>query len=269
MMQSMGDKDEIEIKELPPWWSNPVYMEPSYDEPVDDGSRSLQLDQIEAEKQTETIADRLVAEIYDHSGATHLGRSEFTYDGWQCDCKVTAKSGIPSRHVMQYFPEYVWVDGPHYRVMILPGKGEIKNAKGGEALPDDQNVPVGDPIECPTWRWQRRTWNRPPRNWAHGKHGIKEVATPIVVAHLLAGPTATAEAITREDLPARHTAGSLLVHATSSLRATGRLVDDGPIVESIRLTGVNWRAYWLNGKFSHAYIDGRQVNLNELRRLFK
>jgi len=40
-------------------------------------------------------------------------------------------------------------------------------------------------------------------------------------------------------------------------------------VESIRLTGVNWRAYWLNGKFSHAYIDGRQVNLNELRRLFK
>lgn len=142
----------VELAELPDL--NPVYFEPSYDDMVDDGSASVHTTEGETENDSEIDLD-FDAEFRPSREAVtrgipageHLEQREREYAGWECDCRSTAKTGIPPRHYRQYFPELVWAEGPHWRVMIAPGKGEIKQAKG------DQGISSGKTpwVECSSW----------------------------------------------------------------------------------------------------------------------
>jgi hypothetical protein len=275
----------IEVAELPGEAS--VYVEPAFDEAVDDGSAyvaaepGVELDDLDFEGDFGATADALDQARSGPSGADHLAQDVWAYEGWECDCKATAKTGIPPRHFRQYLggarhPKR----GTDYAIMILPGKGEIKQGKGeGNVVEvDDDGAPVErpDPVECPSWRPAVREWVRPERDWSKGKHGIKPLAPePVELpppAHP-AGPLGEPEPATVADLPPRCTAKSLMLHAEMAHRVTGRMVDDGPIVTRFRLSGTveghRWVAYWTEGKFASARFGGRGVNLAELRSLLK
>lgn len=278
----------IEFAELP--GEPEVYAEPAYDEPTDNGSAHVppvdpgigELDFNAFTSLTEVLRAEAVPTMHGISATEHLARKTFEYQGWECDCKATAKTGIPPRHYMQYDPDAP--DWPselplrdRYRIMIAPGRGEIKQAKGEtQAIAEDPDAEPVVPTECPTWRHAAREWSRPVRDWTKGKHGIRTSKPAPVAApspQHPAGPTSEPRPFGAADLPPRCTAKGLVPYAASAHRVTGRQVDDGPEVERHRLAGQldgrSWVAYWTNGKFVEARIDGRHVNLTELRAFLK
>jgi hypothetical protein len=271
----------FEVAELP---GDAVYAEPAYDVEVDDGSPSLRTDpgaDLDFDAGFEGALspyDRPSVEPVGVSAYGHLLRDVFAYPGWECDCKATAKTGIPPRHYVQYRPELVWALGPHKRVMIAPGRGEIRQAKGGEQAVETEAFEDVAPVECPTARWVMREWVRPARDWSKGKHGIKapvEVVTaePVPVEHP-AGPTTPIESATMADFPPRCTAKSLAGYAETMHKVSGRMTDDGPLVNRLRLAGTTpdgarWVAEWTDGKFASARFNGSLVNLAMLRKAVK
>lgn len=278
----------IEVADLP--GEAPVYFEPAFDEAVDDGAPAVVAEPgVERDDPfgldfdagfvgAAAYADRAAPDHIGISAAGHLEQEVFAYLGWECDCKATAKTGIPPRHYQQYVPELagqpdVWP----YKIMVLPGKGEIKQGKGEGNVVEDDEAERPDPTECPSWRRVVREWNRPERDWSRGKHGIKPppapAPEPVPVTHP-AGPLAPPEPATVADLPPRCTAKGLLPFATTVHKVTGRRVDDGPVVTRIRLYGRTpsggvWVAFWTDGKFDDARVDGVLFNLAELRLYLK
>lgn len=277
----------VELAELP---GVEVYQEPAFDAPTDDGAPALPVDPA-ADSDHEldfeaawSFADLPEPERPDtgHSAAEHLLIDEFDYVGWTCDCKATAKTGIPPRHYLQYRPEYVWAQGPHYLIMI--GSKEIKQAKGGEQVADEDDEDAGraDPIECPTWRRAVRTWTRRRRDWSKVlKHAPaapapapEPVAPPVHPKGPLAPPEALEPATAGRLMPARSTAKGLCVYAATVHTVSGRMLDDGEVVTRWRLAGTlpsggRWVAEWTEGRFAMARVNGSLVNLTELRKMLK
>lgn len=291
----------IEVADLP---RDEIYAEPAFDVPVDDGAPSLALDpgadlDLDFEGDFGATADAIEQARSGPSGADHLAQDVFAYAGWECDCKATAKSGIPPRHIRQYLAPVVTVEAGRerrvevrskhdtdYKIMVLPGKGEIKQGKGeGNVVEvDDEGHPIEQPeaVECPTWRPAVREWVRPARDWSKGKHGIKpppEPEAPKPEPTHPAGPIGEPEPLALSDLPPRCTAKSLLRHAASAHKVSGRRVDDGPVVTRFRLAGAvpaadgeqprRWVAFWTEGKFDEGRIDGRPAGLPDVRALLK
>jgi hypothetical protein len=280
----------VEVADLP--GEAPVYIEPAFDEAVDDGSPVVVADPgADADDLFDldfdagfvgapAHADRAAPEHVGISAAAHLQQDVFAYMGWECDCKATAKTGIPPRHYQQYDPALreAGTEWP-YRIMVAPGRGEIKQGKGeGNVVEDDaegaEKLPA---VECPTWRRTVREWVRPERDWSKGKHGIKPPPAPepepVPVTHP-AGPLGEPVPITVADLPPRCTAKALMLRADTAHQVSGRRVDDGPVVTRIRLhgrteSGAVWVAYWTEGKFDGARVNGVLFNLAELRAYLK
>ena len=270
----------FEVAELP---GSSVYFEPPFDAPTD-GAPSLpaepgaELD-LNFEADFGATAVALEAVAAGPSGAEHLAISEFDYAGWECGCKATAKTGIPPRHYRQLLPgDETSRHGTDFVIMVLPGKGEIKQGKGEGNVVADEDTERPDPVECPTWRPAVRTWKRAGRDWTKGKHGIKAEATPEPVeaapaAHP-AGPTSAVEPAGVADFPPRCTAKSLAGYAETMLKVSGRMADDGPVVSRLRLSGTTpdgarWVAEWTDGKFASARFNGCPLGLADLRKAVK
>jgi hypothetical protein len=271
----------FEVAELP---GGEVYFEPPFDEPVDDGARALaaepgaDLDDLDFDAEFGATAVALEAAAAGPSGAEHLAVDEFDYAGWECDCKATAKTGIPPRHYRQrLLDDEVSRHGTDFMIMVLPGKGEIKQAKGETQAEAADDEPV-EPIECPTWRPAVRTWKRQGRDWTKGKHGIKAPAEAVApgaapVEHP-AGPTTPIEPAGAADFPPRCTAKSFAGYAETMHKVSGRMTDDGPLVSRLRLAGTTpdgarWVAEWTDGKFASARLNGTPVGLTDLRKAVK
>lgn len=322
------------VEELPTFGSA-EYLEPSFDDPTDDEAPSV-ADAVPAGEELDfdagflgatSVYDRPAPAVIGISAAGHVEAEAFHYDGWECDCKATAKSGIPPRHFQQY-ADGVW------RIMISPGRGEVKQGKGdtgiarkgtpwvecstwvpSEAtyrgwvcscaskadhrwdrqhasrhgtpgavtLPDYaklrlQELEGGAPLpatECPTWRPARRTWSRPGRDWRKLAPSLPAPVAPVVQPDHPAGPVGERSFLALSDLPPRCTVKGVLAsgRVTSQLKARGRIVDDGPIVEQFRLAGelngIRWVAYWTNGSFSSARVGSTPVNLSTLRQFLR
>lgn len=273
----------FEVAELP---GNETYFEPPFDEPVDDGARALAAEpgadladlDFDAEFGATTVA--LEAAAAGPSGAEHLAINEFDYAGWECDCKATAKTGIPPRHYRQCLPSGgTSRHGTDFMIMVLPGRGEIKQGKGEGSVVEDDGAERPEPIECPTWRPAVRTWKRQGRDWTKGKHGIKAPAEVVEVAEAApvehpAGPTTSIEPAGVADFPPRCTAKSLAGYAETMHKVSGRMTDDGPLVNRLRLAGTTpdgarWVAEWTDGRFESARLSGHSVNLAMLRKAVK
>lgn len=268
---------DFEVAEPP----GPVtYIEPPFDHETD-GVPSLvvepgaDLDDLDFDAEFGATAVALELAATGPSGAEHLATNEFDYAGWKCDCKATSKTGIPPRHYRQALSRgEVSRHGTDFTIMILPGKGEIKQAKGETQTIDDEDR--AEPVECPTWRPAVRIWKRPGRDWTKGKHGLKTPTDAIIPAPIehLAGPTTPIEPAGVADFLPRCTAKSLVGYAEAMYKVSGRMIDDGPLVSRLRLTGVTpdglrWIAEWTDGKFASARFNGNEINLAMLRKAVK
>lgn len=276
----------FEIAEPP---GGAAYFEPAFDVPVDDGAPSLPAEpgadlDLDFDGEFGATAVALDVAAAGPSGAEHLAIDEFDYVGWECGCKATAKTGIPPRHYRQLLPEgETSRHGTDFLIMVLPGKGEIKQAKGEGNVVADEDDERPDPVECATWRPAVRTWKRAGRDWTKGKHGIKAEAPEPVKAEAApaqhpAGPTSDIEPAGVADFPPRCTAKSLAGYAETMLKVSGRMVDDGPVVSRLRLAGTvalpdgsaaRWVAEWTDGKFASARFNGCPLGLADLRKAVK
>lgn len=257
----------FEVTELP--GSSSVYFELPFDAPAEPGAE-LDLD-FEAEFGATAVALEAVAA--GPSGAEHLAIDEFDYAGWECDCKATAKTGIPPRHYRQLLPgDETSRHGTDFVIMVLPGKGEIKQGKGEGNVVTENDDERPDPVECPTWRPAVRTWKRAGRDWTKGKRAPALVeAAP---AQHPAGPTTAVEPASVADFPPRCTAKSLAGYAETMHKVSGRMADDGPVVSRLRLAGTTpdggrWVAEWTDGKFASARFNGCPLGLADLRKAVK
>lgn len=275
----------FEVAELP---GSSVYFEPPFDVETDgapsvpaEPGAELDLD-LDFDGEFGATAVALEAAAAGPSGAEHLAIDEFDYAGWECDCKATAKTGIPPRHYRQLLPgDETSRHGTDFVIMVLPGKGEIKQGKGeGNVVAEDDDERP-DPVECPTWRPAVRTWKRAGRDWTKGKHGLKPEAladapAPVEAAPAQhpAGPTTAVEPAGVADFPPRCTAKSLAGYAETMLKVSGRMADDGPVVSRLRLAGTTpdggrWVAEWTDGKFASARFNGCPLGLADLRKAVK
>jgi hypothetical protein len=271
----------FEVAELP---GSDTYFEPPFDHETD-GAPSLAAEpgvEIELDFDAEFGATAVALELAaaGPSGAGHLAINEFDYVGWECGCKATAKTGIPPRHYRQLLlDDEVSRHGTDYMIVVLPGKGEIKQAKGETQANDAGDDEPAEAVECSTWRPAVRSWKRAGRDWTKGKHGIKPDAPaaepePSAPAQHPAGPTSAIEPAGVADFSARCTAKSLAGYAETMLKVSGRMADDGPIVHRLRLAGATpdgarWVAEWTDGKFASARFNGSEVNLAMLRKAVK
>jgi hypothetical protein len=266
----------FEVAELP---GGETYVEPPFDHETD-GAPSLQPEpgtelDLDFDAEFGATAAALELAATGPSGAEHLAVKEIDYVGWTCDCKATSKTGIPPRHYRQALLGEVSRHGTDFVIMVLPGKGEIKQAKGETQVADVEPV---ESVECPTWRPAVRTWKRPGRDWTKGKHGIKVPVGPVTaeaapVEHP-AGPTTPIESAKMADFPPRCTAKGLTGYAETMHRVSGRMIDDGPLVSRLRLAGTTpdgtrWVAEWTDGKFASARFNGCPVGLADLRKAVK
>lgn len=193
------------------------------------------------------LTERAAAQSHGVSAAAEVLRSSYVYPGWTCDCPK------PTRHVMT--PAGVIILGRE----IKQGRTDVVDVEQDETAP------------CPTWRRTEITWTRPPRRWP----GQPEPAGPVELEPLPSDPACTLEGprpLAVSDIPKRWSGKSLLEYAAVQAWARGRLVDDGPVVDQLYLSGrdpVPWRAVWTDGAFTAARCGGRSVNLAELRSALK
>jgi len=141
----------------------------------------------------------------------------------------------------------------------------VRTAAGVAILPKSGD---GVPVPCPTWRPATLVWRRPMRTWG------KPVPTLEPIPADPAGPIDGPCPLEPADIPPRWSGKSLLPAATVAAWARGRMVDDGPVVTQIYLSGVTadgrcWRAVWTDGGFDGARLAGSAVNLAELRAVLK
>lgn len=199
------------------------------------------------------------------------------YVTWTCDCKATAKSGIPPRHVWRPISDTTY-DYPPTLFGVLIADREEKNpeAKHGPIKRDETGRPIipeaapkapATYTSCPTWRTVTRFSVQRRRDWS--KLGVELVAEPVEPAPPAKHPAGPEGPLVGANPNAlSRSAKQLMPYAKLPvLQATGRLVADGATVVQHRLVGADgrWVAYFTDGAFTRGVLDGQPVKFNALR----